>query len=100
MAALGEALAAGIALMLDTPDVNWAAVARVLPSSVLLDIALSPLVLFGSVRLALGITVGPADDSPVPETGGSAAPATVAARAATAGMGGVNVAGMAGMPRG
>ncbi len=102
MAALGEALAAGIALMLDTLDVNWAAVARVLPSSILLDIALSPLVLFGSVRLALalGITVGPADDSPVPETGGSAAPATVAARAATAGMGGVNVAGMAGMPRG
>ena len=102
MAALGEALAAGIALMLDTPDVNWAAVARVLPSSVLLDIALSPLALFGSVRLALalGITVGPADDSPVPETGGSAAQATVAARAATGGMDGVNVAAMAGMPRG
>ncbi len=102
MAALGEALTAGIALMLDTPDVNWAAVARVLPSSVLLDIALSPLALFGSVRLALalGITVGPADDSPVPETGGSAAQATVAARAATGGMDGVNVAAMAGMPRG
>src|SRR5216683_440125 len=102
MAALGEALAAGIALMLDAPDVSWATVARVLPPSVLLDIALSPLVLFGSVRLALalGITVDPADDSPVPETGGSAAPATVAALAATAGMAGVNVAGMAGMPRG
>src|SRR5258706_8896803 len=76
MAALGEALTAGIALMLDTPDVNWAAVARVLPSSVLLDIALSPLALFGSVRLplALGVTVGPAGGSPVPETGGGGAP--------------------------
>ena len=102
MAALGEALAAGVALVLDAPDASWAAVVRVLPPSVLLDIALSPVVLFGSVRLALalGITVGPADDSPVPESGGSAAPATVAARAATAGIYGVNVAGMAGTPRG
>src|SRR5258706_9882253 len=33
MAALGEALAAGIALMLDTPDVNWAAGAPLPPAA-------------------------------------------------------------------
>src|SRR5258707_8929400 len=102
MAALGEALAAGIALMLDTPDVNWAAVARVLPSSLLLDIALSPLVLFGSVRLALalGITVGPADDSPVPETGGGAGPATLAPSGATSRNGRGHVCREGGLPPG
>ena len=101
MAALGEATAAGLALMLDTPDVSWAAVARVLPPSVLLDIVFSPLLLFGSVRLAvaLGMSVSPLDDSPVLETGGSAAPATVAALAGTAGMAVVNGARMGGMRR-
>ena len=101
MAALGEATAAGLALMLDTPDVSWAAVARVLPPSVLLDIVFSPLLLFGSVRLAvaLGMSVSPLDDSPVLETGGSAAPATVAALAETAGMAVVNGARMGGIRR-
>jgi rod shape-determining protein MreD len=102
MAALGEAMAAGLALILDTPDVSWASAARVLPPSVLLDIALSPLTLFLSVRLAvaLGMTVSPLDDSPVLETGGSAAPATVAALTGEAGMARVNGARIGGMPRG
>ena len=102
MAALGEAMAAGLALILDTPDVSWASAARVLPPSVLLDIALSPLTLFLSVRLAvaLGMTVSPLDDSLVLETGGSAAPATVAALTGEAGMARVNGARIGGMPRG
>src|SRR5258708_29700730 len=76
MAALGEATAAGLALMLDTPDVSWAAVARVLPPSVLLDIVFSPLLLFVSVRLAvaLGMSVSPLDASPVLETRGGPGP--------------------------
>jgi len=105
MAALGEIMAAVLALMLDSPDVSWAMAARLLPPSVLLDIVLSPVTLFVSVRLAvaLGMTLAPLDDSPVPETGGSAAPATVAAPAGAAGMGGVSVvsgARIRGMPRG
>jgi rod shape-determining protein MreD len=108
MAPLGEITAAGLALMLDAPDVSWAIAARLLPPSVLLDIVLSPVTLFVSVRLAvgLGMTVGQLDDSPVPETGGTAAPRTVAAQAGWAGMDGVSVlsvvngARIGGMPRG
>ena len=104
MAALGEIMAAGLALMLDSPDVSWAIAARLLPPSVLLDVVLSPVTLFVSVRLAvaLGMTVGPLDDSPVPEAGGSAALGTVAAQAGAAGMGVVSVvngARVGGVPR-
>ena len=80
MAAAGEALAATLLLALDTPEVTWSTVAQVLPSSVLSDIAVTPLVLLVSVRMAvaLGISFSPLDDSPALETGGSAAPVTVA----------------------
>jgi rod shape-determining protein MreD len=72
----GEALAAGLALVLDTPQVTLATVAAVLPSSVLYDIALSPLALFAAVKIAvgLGVSFNPLDDSPALERGGSAAP--------------------------
>src|SRR5262249_59862538 len=83
---------AGLALMVDAPAVSWSTVARVLPPSVLLEIVLSPLTLFVWVRLAvaLGATISPLDDSPVLETGGSAAPVSVAALAGAGGTAGGN----------
>jgi rod shape-determining protein MreD len=76
----GEAFAACLALLLDTPQVTLAAVVSVLPSSVLWDLILSPLALFAAVRtaVALGVSFNPLDDSPALEQGGSAAPAGLA----------------------
>jgi len=83
-AAVGEALAAGITLALDSPDVTWATVVQLLPSSVLYDVVLSPLVLFVVVRvaLALGAGVGEPAGSPALELGGSAGPAGAAGEGA------------------
>ncbi|HEX9031540.1 MAG TPA: rod shape-determining protein MreD, partial [Streptosporangiaceae bacterium] len=80
-AAVGEVLAAALSLVLDTPQVTLAAVARVLPSSVFYDAVLCPLVLFATVRIAvaLGVSFSPLDDSPAMESGGSAAPAALGA---------------------
>jgi cell shape-determining protein MreD len=74
--AAAELLAAGLVLVLDTPQVTLATVAQVLPSSVLYDVLLSPLVLFVAVRIAvaLGVSFNPLDDSPALERGGSARP--------------------------
>jgi rod shape-determining protein MreD len=79
MAALGEALSAVLTLALDTPAVTRSTVAHVLPSTVLYDIGLAPLILLCWVRLAVafGVRFEPHNDSPALEPGGSAAPATV-----------------------
>ncbi len=92
MAALGEALSAVLTLALDTPEVTGATVAQVLPPTVLYDAVLGPLVLLCSVRLAVALAMSfdPQDDSPALETGGSAAPASVAGVPAMAGMAGMN----------
>lgn len=92
MAAAGEALSALLTLALDTPEVTGATVAQVLPPTVLYDAVLGPLILLCWVRLAvaLGMSVAPQDDSPALETGGSAAPATVAGVSAMAGMAGMS----------
>ncbi len=80
VAAAAEVLAAALTLALDTPEVTGATVARLLPSSVLYDLVLIPVVLLVTVRaaVALGVSLDPLDDSPALESGGSAAPATVA----------------------
>ncbi len=92
MAALGEGLSAVLTLGLDTPEVTWATVRQVLPPSVLYDAVLGPLILLCAVRLAVavGTSLDPQDDSPALETGGSAAPATVAGLTAVPGMAGMN----------
>src|SRR5258708_15932450 len=79
--AAGEAMAAALVLALDTPEVTWVTVARVLPSSVLYDVVASPFVLFASVRIAvaLGVSFSMVDDSPALESGGGGAPAGGAA---------------------
>ena len=80
VAAFGEALAAVLALALDTPEVTLTSVGQMLPPSVLYDVMATPLVMLGAVRMAvaLGVSFDPVDDSPALETGGSAAPVTVA----------------------
>jgi rod shape-determining protein MreD len=80
MAVIGESLSAVLTLALDTPEVTWSIVAQALPASVLYDLALSPFVLLCSVRIAvaLGVSFDPLDDTPALETGGSAAPVTIA----------------------
>ena len=95
MAAAGEALSAVLTLALDTPEVTWSTVAQVLPPSVLYDIVLGPLVLLCAVRLAvaLGTSFDPQDDSPALESGGSAAPVTVAGVTSVPGLAGMNAAG-------
>ncbi len=72
----GEVLSACLVLVLDTPEATLATVAHVLPSSLAYDIAVSPLVLFAAVRIAvaLGMSFDPGEDSPALETGGSARP--------------------------
>jgi len=87
MAAAGEVLAAVLTLALDTPEVTWASVAQVLPPSVLYDVMATPLVTLTAVRIAvaLGVSFDPVDDSPALETGGSAAPVTVAGSAGVPG---------------
>ena len=73
---LGEVLVGGLVVVLDTPEVTLAAVAALLPSSVLYDVVFSPVVLFLAVRIAvaIGVSFNPLDDSPALETGGSARP--------------------------
>jgi rod shape-determining protein MreD len=95
MAAAGEALSAVLTLALDTPEVTWSTVVQVLPPSVLYDIVLGPLVLLCAVRLAvaLGTSFDPQDDSPALESGGSAAPVTVAGLTSVPGVAGMNAAG-------
>ena len=95
MAAAGEAMAAVLTLALDTPEVTRSTVAQVLPPSVLYDAVLGPLVLLCAVRLAvaLGTSLDPQDDSPALESGGSAAPVTVAGVTGVAGIAAMNAAG-------
>jgi rod shape-determining protein MreD len=80
MAAIGEALSAVLTLALDTPEVTWSIVAQALPASMVYDLALSPFVLLCSVRIAvaLGVSFDPLENTPALETGGSAAPVTMA----------------------
>ena len=87
MAAVGETIAAVLTLTLDTPEVTWATVTHVLPASALYDALLGPLVLLCWVRsaVALGVSFDPRDDSPAMETGGSAAPVTLAGGTAVPG---------------
>ena len=94
MAALGEALSAVLTLALDTPEVTRATVAQVLPPTVLYDVALAPVILLCSVRLAvaLGMSFDPHDDSPALETGGSAAPAIAAGVTGAPGIAGMDAA--------
>jgi rod shape-determining protein MreD len=57
-AALGEGLYAAIGLAVSDPQVTWASVRQVLPSSVIYDVVLSPFVLYlvmRAVRLADGL---------------------------------------------
>ncbi len=72
----GEVLSACLVLVLDTPEATLATVAHVLPSSAAYDLAVSPLVMFAAVRIAvaLGMSFDPGEDSPALETGGSARP--------------------------
>lgn len=94
MAALGEALSAVLTLALDTPEVTRSTVGQVLPPTVLYDVALAPVILLCSVRLAvaIGVSFDPHDDSPAQETGGSAAPAIAAGVTAAPGIAGMNAA--------
>jgi rod shape-determining protein MreD len=98
-ATAGEALATGLTLALDSPDVTWAAAAQLLRSSVLYDIMLSPLALFvvARVAIALGVSVSEPASPCALEPGGSAGPAgpVGAARAGldTAGRVGLDVRG-------
>jgi rod shape-determining protein MreD len=94
MAALGEALSAVLTFALDTPEVTRSTVAHVLPSTVLYDVALAPLILFCWVRLALalGVRFEPLDDSPALEPGGSAAPATATGVTAVPGIAAMHAA--------
>ncbi|HET7019050.1 MAG TPA: rod shape-determining protein MreD [Streptosporangiaceae bacterium] len=79
-AVAGEVLAAGLVLVLDTPQVTLATVAQVLPSTVIYDLVLSPVFIFAGVRIAvaLGVSFNPLDDSPALEIGGSAQPTGLA----------------------
>jgi rod shape-determining protein MreD len=95
LAAAGETLSALLTLVLDTPEVTWSTVAAVLPPSVLYDIVLGPVILLCAVRLAvaLGTSFDPQDDSPALESGGSAAPVTVAGLSGVPGVAAMNAAG-------
>ena len=76
----GEILAAGLVLVLDTPEVTLATVAQVLPATVLYDLVLTPVFIFAGVRIAvaLGVSFNSLDDSPALEIGGSAQPTGLA----------------------
>jgi rod shape-determining protein MreD len=80
VAVLGEALAAGLTLVLDTPQVTLSTVAHVLPWSVLYDVVAGPLVLLVWVKAAvlLGAKFDLHEGSPALEPGGSAAPSALA----------------------
>lgn len=73
---LGEVLVGCLAVVLDTPQVTFGIVARVLPAAVIYDVVLSPVMIFAAVRIsvALGMSFNPSDDSPAFEPGGSATP--------------------------
>ena len=75
-AVAGEILIGCLVVVLDTPEVTFAAVAASLPASVLYDVILSPVVIFAAVRIAvaLGASFNLLDDSPALEIGGSAQP--------------------------
>lgn len=81
-AACGEAMAAGLGVMLSDPRVTWAAIKHVLPVAIAYDLLLSPFVLFAAAAL-LGMAnaviprgspsgAGPARASwtPTPQAGG------------------------------
>jgi len=97
-AVAAEALAAGLTLALDSPEVTWSAVARLLPSALLYDIALTPAVLFLAVRASglLGENVADQPPPPALEPGGSAAAAGRAGSTSRSGQGlaGGGVAGL------
>src|SRR5262249_17897154 len=52
MAAVGEALSAGLTLALDSPEVTLTTITRVLPSTLLYEIALGPLIVLSTVLVA------------------------------------------------
>ena len=72
VAVAAELLAATLTLALDTPEVTGAIVVSSLPSAVLYDLAVTPVLLFVVVRVAvaLGANLDQLDDSPGLETGG------------------------------
>jgi rod shape-determining protein MreD len=71
-----EVATAILAVALGRPPATVGEVARVLPASVLYDLIVLPVALFVAVRLAgaLGVSFSTIADSPVFESGGSAAP--------------------------
>ena len=73
---VGEVLAGCLAVILDTPQVTLSAVIHSLPSSLVYDLVLIPVVMFAAVRaaIALGVSFNPLDDTPALEPGGSARP--------------------------
>ena len=75
-AVVGEIFAAGLVLILDTPQATLSTVAQVLPSALAYDVVLTPVVMFAAVRIAvaLGVSFSTQEDSPALETGGSARP--------------------------
>jgi len=77
VAAAAEAMAAGLTVALDSPEVSLATVAQVLPATLAYDLALTPLLLFAVVRLAAKLGAGVDADviAPAGEPGGSAVPA-------------------------
>jgi rod shape-determining protein MreD len=63
-AAVGEALSAAVGRVISAPQVTWAAVQHVLPSSVIYDVVLTPFLLYAvirAVRWADGLFGAPAD---------------------------------------
>jgi len=75
-AVLGEVLVGALVVVLDSPDVTLASVARILPVAAIYDVVLSPVVMFAAVKIAvaLGVSLNSLDDSPAFEPGGSATP--------------------------
>ena len=75
-AVAGELLVGGLVVVLDTPEVTLSTVARLLPSAVLYDVILTPVILVAAVRVAIavGVSISSLDDSPALEPGGSATP--------------------------
>ncbi len=75
-AVAGEIFAACLVLVLDTPQATLSTVAQVLPSALLYDVVLTPVVMFAAVRIAvaLGVSFSSQEDSPALEAGGSARP--------------------------
>ncbi len=96
-AAAGEALYAAVGLMLGDPGVSWPAIRTVLPSSVLLDILVSPFVVYPVWKAGSWA----AGHSPGSAAGGSAAGGSAAGGAAARALAGAAGAGrgrLAGRP--